>query len=304
MKIVYPLLFLLILCTTSWSCSDSDETTIAASTPDDIEITDESSTNSEALTLTDVTYGPDPAQVYDLYLPANRGATKTKVIILIHGGGWTEGDKDDVTSFINLVQSEHPNHAVVNMNYVLASPPAIPAFPNQFLDVQAVINHLNMTREELGFLNEYGFIGISAGAHLAMMYDYVYDDEDLVKFVANIVGPADFTDPFYADELGFDIYIDALTDESAYPENTNYSEVLSPAVVVSASSSPTLQFYGDTDPLVPLTNGQRLDTALSNFGIPHLFTIYEGGHGDWNPESFLDLQQKVGSYIDLYLPIE
>ena len=298
MKLLY---ILCLLAAMSWSCSDSDETTTDVITPD-TEM--EEAVALEALTLTDVSYGSDPAQVYDIYLPAGRSAAKTKIIILIHGGGWTEGDKENVSAFINLVQSQHPDYGVVNMNYMLADPPAIPAFPNQFLDVQAVINQLNDTGSELQFNNEYGFIGLSAGAHIAMMYDYTYDVDDQVKFVANIVGPADFTDPFYADGPGFETYVAALTDETAYPENANYSELLSPAKVVTASASPTLQFYGDQDPLVPLTNGQRLDTALSNAGVPHIFTIYEGGHGDWDATSYLDVQQKIGAYIDLYLPIE
>ena len=168
-----------------------------------------------------------------------------------------------------------------------------------------VIDQLTNDSQSLAILPEFGMIGASAGAHIAMMYDYSYDDQDVVKFVANIVGPADFTDPFYADDPQFPFALAALTDEAAYPDNTNYAEILSPAKVVSASSSPTLQFYGNQDPLVPLTNGQRLDTALANANVPHIFTIYEGGHGDnWSVESMLDLQIKISNYIDAYLSIE
>lgn len=306
MRPLHTLLLAVLLSFLTINCSDNEELVPEVIT-DDVVATDDGPTEEadlEALVLTDVSYGDDPLQVYDIYLPAGRKATRTKTIILIHGGGWVEGDKEDVTAFLDLVQSQHPDHAVVNMNYVLADPPSVPAFPNQFLDVQAVVDQLDDTHEELSFLNEYGFIGLSAGAHLAMMYDYTYDTQDQIKFVANIVGPADFTDPFYADEPGFEQYLDALTDESAYPANTNLAEALSPAIVANVDSSPTLQFYGNEDPLVPLTNGQRLDTALSNNNVPHIFTVYDGGHGNWDETSYLDVRTKIGQYIDLYLAIE
>jgi len=39
-----------------------------------------------------VSYGTDASQKMDIYLPAGRITTTTKVIILIHGGGWNQGD--------------------------------------------------------------------------------------------------------------------------------------------------------------------------------------------------------------------
>ena len=86
----------------------------------------------EAETFLEVSYGTHSEQVYDLYLPANRSNTKTKVIILVHGGGWSGGDKEDMDGFVTLVQENHPDHAVVNVNYVLATA-TTKAFPNQFL---------------------------------------------------------------------------------------------------------------------------------------------------------------------------
>ena len=154
----------------------------------------------------DVSYGENPQQVYDLYLPEGRTAEKTKVLILIHGGGWVEGDKNDMDEYIPLLKQKHPNHALVNINYVLANPPSIPAFPNQFLDLKKVINKLTEESEPLQILPEFGLIGTSAGAHIALQYDYVYDTNDQIKMVCDIVGPTDFTDPFYTNNPNFQFY--------------------------------------------------------------------------------------------------
>ena len=260
----------------------------------------------EEMSLLDESYGENPQQVYDLYLPANRSSEKTRVILLVHGGGWVEGDKSSMTPFIELIKERHPKHAIVNMNYVLASPfPIIPAFPNQFLDIGKVIDKITADKETLQLLPEFGLIGTSAGAHLTLMYDFVYDTEDQVKFVVDIVGPADFTHPFFSEDPNFSLALSLFVDESKYPQGTNYAEATSPVFNVSSTSSPVAMFYGDQDPLVPLGNGEALDEALTTFGIPHSFTIYEGGHGDdWSEADILDLQVKISEFIGEYLLID
>lgn len=42
--------------------------------------------------LKNLPYGSDAQQTYDIYLPEDRN-TETSTILLIHGGGWTSGDK-------------------------------------------------------------------------------------------------------------------------------------------------------------------------------------------------------------------
>ncbi len=248
--------------------------------------------------------GNDGQQVYDMYLPANRSSAKTKVIILVHGGGWVEGDKADVNEFISLIQQNNPNHAIVNMNYRLAVIPSTPAFPNQFLDVDAVINKLTNERETLQILPEFGLIGLSAGAHISLQYDSVYDTDDQVKFVADIVGHFDFTDPFYANDPNFNLALGIFVDESQYPPNTDFAVALSPALQVSANTSPTIMFYGNQDELVPLTNGETLNTALETNEITHQYTVYDGGHGNWNPTQFEDVEAKLTAFIQAHLAIQ
>jgi acetyl esterase/lipase len=255
-----------------------------------------------AETFMDVSYGANPQEKYDLYLPADRSSEKTKVIVLIHGGGWTGGDKTDMDFIIPYLKLRHPNHAIVNMNYVLADA-TTPAFPNQFLDVDAVLDKLAAEKDELDIEPVFALVGVSAGAHISLMYDYVYDPNDRVKLVGDIVGPTDFTDPFYADNPNFDLLLAALVDEEAYPPGTDYAEVLSPALRVSDTSSPTLLFYGNADPLVPLSNATTLNTALNVAEIDHSFTTYDGGHADWSPTDFEDMKAQISSYIDEYLEV-
>lgn len=255
-----------------------------------------------AETFLNVSYGSNVNQKYDLYLPANRSTEKTKLIVLVHGGGWTGGDKSDMDFLIPYIKLRHPDHAIVNANYRLADLET-PAFPNQFLDLKSVIEKITAEKNTLNVRPEFALVGVSAGAHLSLMYDYVYDTTDQVKMVADIVGPTDFTDPFYSNDPNFPILMALLVDKNAYPPETNYAEILSPALQVSKVSSPTLLFYGDSDPLVPVSNALKLQSALNEFQIDHNYTLYSGGHGDWEPKDIDDMIAQISNYVDMYLKI-
>src|SRR6185436_17363983 len=69
-----------------------------------------------AETKLDVAYGADPQQKMDVYLPAGRTAAATKVIILIHGGGWNQGDKADFTAYVDTLKRRMPTYAIFNIN--------------------------------------------------------------------------------------------------------------------------------------------------------------------------------------------
>jgi len=279
----------------------------SCSSEENVPLLEESRILLEAETFFNVSYGPSSQQVYDLYLPAARNSEKTKVIILIHGGGWIHGDKSNMNRFITGIRENHPNHAIVNINYVLGSvtPPIVPAFPNQFLDIDAVINKLTTEKEALQILPEFALVGSSAGAHLALMYDFVYDTDDQVKFVANIVGPTNFTDPFYAKDPSFMEGLSLLVDENKYPSGINIAEATSPIFQLNSASSPAVMFYGNQDAIVPLSNGTSLDAAFSDAKITHSFTTYNGGHNDdWSEADLLNLQSQISEYIEIYLPVE
>lgn len=252
-------------------------------------------------TILNVSYGSHPQQVYDLYLPAGRTVSDTRVIMLIHGGGWTSGDKSDMNGTVTVLKNLHPEYAIVNVNYVLADAQNY-AFPNQFLDIQSIISKLVSESGALHINPEFGLIGTSAGAHIAMMYDYQYDTQGRVKFVADIVGPSDFTDPFYEENFDLPMAVQAMVDPEVYPEGTDYLVELSPAFHVSPSSSPTCMFYGTHDPLVPATNGTTLQQRLNQAGVDNTLRIYQGGHGnDWSNQDLFEAQEIISEYIQAYL---
>ncbi|MEX2512936.1 MAG: alpha/beta hydrolase [Cyclobacteriaceae bacterium] len=100
----------------------------------------------EFQSMANVSYGSDPRQVYDIVLPQNR-TLETKVMILIHGGGWKSGSKSDMIGFRDFMRDQFPHMALVNMNYRLADKNHAP-FPMQIEDINAVIEDLLDKQQE------------------------------------------------------------------------------------------------------------------------------------------------------------
>ncbi len=241
--------------------------------------------------LGNVSYGNDPKQVYDIYLPKNR-STSTKVLILVHGGGWNEGDKTDMNGFRDVLREKFPQMAVVNMNYRLATEGNGP-YPMQINDITAVVSDLKDKQTQYQIGTDLGFIGVSAGGHLSLLWSYAHDTQKQVKMVCSIVGPTNLADDAYINSSNQELKDLIFQFGTAIDE----LQLASPLHVLQASAPPTILFCGAQDPLVPVSQGTDLDAKLNGLAVEHEFTLYpNGGHG-WIGLDLLDTSIKLENFI-------
>lgn len=251
---------------------------------------------NQAYNLQNISYGTDSQQKMDIYLPANRSSAGTKVFVLIHGGGWSGGDKADFTYLLNSLKTYYPNHAIININYRLASE-ASPAYPKQINDIQSALTEISDPKYNVS--SQFFLFGSSAGGHLSLLYSYGFDPDHHVKGICNTVGPSDLTDPNYLNNPLFASIYPVLV--SGGTQNQAGIEQVSPALRVTAASPPTISFYGELDPLVPSTQMTRLHDALNANGVYNQATMYQGaGHGDWNPTQSQDCVNKILLFVNTY----
>lgn len=245
--------------------------------------------------LINVSYGASSDQVFDAYLPKDRSSA-TKVMILIHGGGWNSGDKSRMNDFKNYIRQEFPNLAVINMNYRLATE-ANPPLPMQMDDITAVVAELKENEADYQVGTELGFMGSSAGAHLSLLWSYHYDTSKQVQMVCSLVGPTNLAD---------DAYINSENEELQnliYQFGTEITDLraASPLFKATATSPPTLLFYGAQDPLIPNSQGIDLQARLDELNVINEFTLYpNGGHG-WIGEDLFDTSVKLKAFIEMHL---
>lgn len=250
---------------------------------------------TQSYDLQNISYGNDNQQKMDIYLPANRSASTTKVFVLIHGGGWGGGDKTDFNYMLSSLKTYYPDHAIININYRLATESS-PAYPKQINDIQAALDEISLPRYNVS--SQFFLFGNSAGGHLSMLYAYGFDSNHHVKGICNTVGPADLTDPNYLNNPLYASVYPILVGPSA---PMSLIQAVSPACRVTDFAPPTISFYGDQDPLVPSTQMGRLHDSLTAHGVYNQATMYQGaGHGNWNQAQSQDCVSKMVLFINAY----
>jgi acetyl esterase/lipase len=265
------------------SCSKTD------STPAPVNIAEK--------TMLDVAYGVDPAQKMDIYLPANRSAGTTKVIILIHGGGWTSGSKADFATTIDTLKKRLPDYAIVNINYRLAAWPSN-LFPTQELDTKAAVDFIYGNRTGYVVSDKFVLLGASAGAHLSLLEAYKYPSPVKIKAVVDFFGPTDMTD-MYNNPGAYPALSIALLLGGTPTSNPSMYQQSSPLYLASATSCPTIILQGGLDPLVNhVTQSEALKTKLTALAVVNQYVYYPtGDHGNWDAATYTDAFDKIQAFL-------
>ena len=244
-----------------------------------------------------ISYGNDPNQKFDLYLPANR-TSLTKTLILVHGGGWFSGDKVDMDPIKDLIRQDLPNHAIININYRLANASNKP-YPMQINDITTIVNYLKTNKNKYTISDNFGFIGTSAGGHLSLLWSYAFDTNSNIDMVCSIVGPTNLTDPAYLNNNSPELA--AMLNLFGINPEISFLEEASPLKRLTASAPPTILFYGGQDPLVPISQGTDLRDKLVDLNVVNEFTLYpNAGHG-WVGLELLDTWFKLKVFTQTYL---
>ncbi len=280
-------LFFVLLLFMGFSCSDDKN---------------ESETQEplEATEFFDVQYSTGSQQTFDLFLPEDRTQTSTKVIVLIHGGGWTSGDKNDLIAVYNYLKENFNGYAIANLNYTLADLNT-PPVPLQIDDIDLFLDHFKENAETYAVNPEFAFIGTSAGAHLSMLYGYKNNPNDDVKVVCNIVGPTDFLHESYLETIEPETAELIANVQTIYglpiDGNNPFYESISPFYLVDGSIPPTISFYGGQDNLVPEEQGIVLKEVLDSNNVVNEYILYENeGHG-WGEPEFFDTLTRIETFL-------
>jgi acetyl esterase/lipase len=255
-----------------------------------------------AQTILNASYGTDARNIMDVYLPANRTETNTSVLIMIHGGGWSEGNKADFAPFVDTMKRRFPNYAIFNIMYRLAGN-GLNLFPAQELDVKKCIEFIYNKRSEYKISDKFVLAGASAGGHLALLQSYKYTSPVKVKAVVDFFGPSELT-AFYNNPPTFLTPLLLLNVTGTTPAlNPTLYQQSSPYTFALSTAPPTIILQGGADIVVsPLQSTLLRDRLVAN-GVINQYVFYpSGGHGDWDAATYFDAFTKIEAFIKIHNP--
>lgn len=226
---------------------------------------------AEVNVMKDVVYGQGGGRDLrlDSYEPG--GERLGTAVILIHGGGWSRGERGQLADHARFLANE--GFTALSMEYRLTGESA---FPGMIHDVK---NAIRWVRKNAAMLridpDRICLQGHSAGAHLALLAAGTPDDPRVeaagydasistaVAAVAAVYPPVRF-------HLGDDRPSGSLPARHLLGDGATaeMAELASPIVHVTPNFPPTFLTHGDADKVVPFSASLRMWETLRAAGVP------------------------------------
>jgi acetyl esterase/lipase len=251
---------------------------------------------SRPKTIQNVSYGKDTAQRMDIYLPANRSVDSTKSIILIHGGGWNSGSKNELVAYINSFRKRMPGYAIFNIDYRLVNGSNL--FPTQEHDVKTAIDFIVKNSSEYGInKNKLVLIGVSAGGHLALLQGYKYNNPKVAAII-DFFGPTDLVAMFQKPWHPYVPFVLQMITGTTPKQNLSLYQQSSPVNFVSTHSAPTLILHGGNDEVVNISQSRSLKTKLDKAGVKNELVIYPGKSHGWYGQTLSNSFDRIEAFLE------
>ncbi len=223
-----------------------------------------------------IRYDQYPDTVLDILQPSVPSLADRPGVIVIHGGGWVQGDKEGILEEFCLPFVRR-GMVVANVEYRLAKAAPAPAAVNdvlkaaQWFEDHAAQYHVDRKRIIA--------TGGSAGGQLALMTAMAPADlgpSIKIAAVVDFFGVADVADQLEGPHQR--PYAVAWIPEQ--PGRMELARRLSPITYVRKGLPPILALHGDADQVVPYEQSVALVKALKNAGDDaELITVPGGRHG-------------------------
>ena len=225
----------------------------------------------------DFEYAESPDTKMDIYFPKSaERQSAAGCVLMIHGGSWTGGDKEEPT--LRAIRLARQGYVVASINYTLYS--------EEIADRYTASTVLDEIDAALASLSEYATArgvrlvaaateGYSAGAHLALLYAYARGASAPVPvvFTAAMAAPSDLSLYGESGEWVTEMLTGVtLTDEMRKSgEAAALCASVSPVSYVATGGVPTVVAHGALDTTVPPAHADSLVAALGEADLPFVY---------------------------------
>ena len=273
--------------------------------------------------ISDVSYDSGEANKFDLYLPKDNTKENYGLVVYLHAGGFTSGDKKDDEDMLAWLTSK--GYVAAGINYTLRTEDNDKSILSQSNEIKSAIPVVIEEAKKHGYnIDKLTMAGGSAGHCLAMIYAYrdAKDSPVPVVFTFGAVGPSSFFREDW-DNYGLDKDADEAIEAAAglfsvmggveittdMIKNGSYQELMKPVSAyawIDENSVPTVVAYGKYDRVQPYKGSLRLKKALEDNNIDFkYFELPHSGHGLQNDDKVVkQWMVAIDEYLAKYMPVE
>lgn len=246
----------------------------------------------------------------DLYLPKNR-TNPTPTLILFHGGGWVDGQKE--RNVLYLLPYLSMGWSAVNVEYRTGhQSPAPAAVEDTRCALRWITNHARQYSLDSA---KFVLTGTSAGGHLSLITgmlpaNSVFDRQCTVEGGErwNTATVPEMKVAAIVNWFGIGDVADLLEGPNAknyarewFGSMSNAEQLakqLSPVNYVRAGLPAIITIHGENDDVAPYSHSVRLHSMLDKAGVPNqLVTIKGRKHGGFNRQEMLDAYAAIREFL-------
>ena len=267
----------------------------------------------------DISYGDKESNKFDLYVPKDNSKEHYGLIVYLHAGGFTSGDKSDDEEILKWLCSK--GYVTAGINYTLRTDENDASVYSQSIEIKEAMPIVVEGAKKLGYnLNEMAISGGSAGGTLAMLYAYrdVEQSPIPVKMMFEMVGPSSFFAEDW-DSYGLHVSKEAAAglfgvmlgneidkEKIGTDELQEIMKPISAYAWVNENSVPSVIAYGKYDKMCPFKTARHLVDALKENNVDYkYFEAPHPGHGLQNDNKvYAEFMDTVVEYLDKYMPVE
>lgn len=253
------------------------------------------SSNKYKTSYMDLQYGKSPDQNMNLYIPDNLNNLYSTAIIIVHGGSFCGGDKEDFNWLGEFFSSK--NYITANINYRLLYTDDNIKYPCQLEDLDLAIEKVKSISKDINKeIDNFILIGYSAGGYIITQYSLSNYNPDIE--ISAIIGMSTLYNVTDEQMLPSSLFEDLF--DCTYEENPALWNMSNPINNITSNTPPVLILHGTEDITVPYSQALSFKSKLDDYNIPSKLVSYEGSNHGLSDQEAEAIINPIIDWIELY----